>query len=200
MSSSDAQSLAEGLVASGALIFMIVIIGIVCLIGLAAYILQAIALYKMATKLGHQYPWMAWIPYANTYLLFTLPDKKLKILAFNKEIERATGFWIWLAISLGGGVIQGILSALTVIPVIGLIIAVIVYLLPIAILVARIFITYSAYKDLYDMFVDESQATPFAIVSIIVPITSVVFLLIAAGKNPKPVVQVEENNGQYTYY
>ena len=70
----------------------------------------------------------------------------------------------------------------------------------IAIMVARIFISYSAYKDLYEMFVDESQATPFAIVSIIVPITSVVFLLIASSKNPKPVVQVEENNGKYTYY
>lgn len=194
MSNSD---VIDTLVTSGMLVFVIVVIGIAFLSAIAVYVLQAIALYKMATKLGHQYPWMAWIPYANTYLLFTLPDKKLKILAFNKEVDRATGFWIWLAITLGGGVIQGIFSVFTVIPVIG---PIIVSLVPIAIMVARIFITYSAYKDLYDMFVDESQATPFAIVSIIVPITSVVFLLIAAGKNPKPVVQVEENNGQYTYY
>lgn len=194
MSNSD---VIDTLVTSGMLIFVIVVIGIAFLSAIAVYVLQAIALYKMATKLGHQYPWMAWIPYANTYLLFTLPDKKLKVLAFNKEVDRSTGFWIWLAITLGGGIIQGIFSAFTVIPVIG---PIIVSLVPIAIMVARIFITYSAYKDLYDMFVDESQATPFAIVSIIVPITSVVFLLIAAGKNPKPVVQVEENNGQYTYY
>ena len=194
MSNSD---VIETLVTSGMLIFVIVFIGIAFLSAIAVYVLQAIALYKMATKLGHQNPWMAWIPYANTYLLFTLPDKKLKVLAFNKEVDRSTGFWIWLAITLGGSVIQGIFSAFTVIPVIG---PIIVSLVPIAIMVARIFITYSAYKDLYDMFVDESQATPFAIVSIIVPITSVVFLLIAAGKNPKPVVQVEENNGQYTYY
>lgn len=194
MSNSD---VIDTLVTSGMLIFVIVFIGIAFLSAIAVYVLQAIALYKMATKLGHQYPWMAWIPYANNYLLFTLPDKKLKILAFNKEVDRATGFWIWLAISLGGGVIQTVFSVFTVIPVIG---PIIVSLVPIAIMVARIFITYSAYKDLYDMFVDESQSTPFAIVSIIVPITSVVFLLIAAGKNPKPVVQVEENNGQYTYY
>ncbi len=194
MSNSD---VIDTLVTSGMLIFVIVFIGIAFLSAIAVYVLQAIALYKMATKLGHQYPWMAWIPYANTYLLFTLPDKKLKVLAFNKEVDRSTGFWIWLAITLGGGIIQGIFSVFTVIPVIG---PIIVSLVPIAIMVARIFITYSAYKDLYDMFVDESQATPFAIVSIIVPITSVVFLLIAAGKNPKPVVQVEENNGQYTYY
>lgn len=194
MSNSD---VIDTLVTSGMLIFVIVFIGIAILSAIAVYVLQAIALYKMATKLGHQYPWMAWIPYANTYLLFTLPDKKLKVLAFNKEVDRSTGFWIWLAITLGGGIIQGIFSVFTVIPVIG---PIIVSLVPIAIMVARIFITYSAYKDLYDMFVDESQATPFAIVSIIVPITSVVFLLIAASKNPKPVVQVEENNGQYTYY
>ncbi len=193
MSNSDVESLVEGLVASGALIMVIAII----VLSIAVYVLQAVALYKMANKLGHQYPWMAWIPYANTYLLFTLPDKKLKVLAFNKEVDRSTGFWIWLAITLGGSVIQGIFSAFTVIPVIG---PIIVSLVPIAIMVARIFITYSAYKDLYEMFVDESQATPFAIVSIIVPITSVVFLLIASSKNPKPVVQVEENNGNYTYY
>ena len=197
MSNSDVESLVEGLVASGALIMVIAIIGIMLLLSIAVYVLQAVALYKRANKLGHQYPWMAWIPYANTYLLFTLPDKKLKVLAFNKEVDRTTGFWIWLAITLGGSVIQGIFSAFTVIPVIG---PIIVSLVPIAIMVARIFISYSAYKDLYEMFVDESQATPFAIVSIIVPITSVVFLLIASSKNPKPVVQVEENNGKYTYY
>lgn len=194
MSNSDVESLVEGLVASGALIMVIAIIGIMLLLSIAVYVLQAVALYKMANKLGHQYPWMAWIPYANTYLLFTLPDKKLRILAFNKDIDRVTGFWIWLALNLGGTVIQGIVS---VIPVIGTFIAT---LLPFAILVANIFITYAMYKDLYEMFVDESQATPFAIVSIIVPITSVVFLLIASSKNPKPVVQVEENNGNYTYY
>lgn len=194
MSNSDVESLVEGLVASGALIMVIAIIGIMLLLSIAVYVLQAVALYKMANKLGHQYPWMAWIPYANTYLLFTLPDKKLRILAFNKDIDRVTGFWIWLALNLGGTVIQGIVS---VIPVIGTFIAT---LLPFAILVANIFITYAKYKDLYEMFVDESQATPFAIVSIIVPITSVVFLLIASSKNPKPVVQVEENNGNYTYY
>lgn len=197
MSNSDVESLVEGLVASGMLIMVIAIIGIMLLLSITVYVLQAVALYKMANKLGHQYPWMAWIPYANTYLLFTLPDKKLKVLAFNNEVDRSTGFWIWLAITLGGSVIQGIFSAFTVIPVIG---PIIVSLVPIAIMVARIFITYSAYKDLYEMFVDESQATPFAIVSIIVPITSVVFLLIASSKNPKPVVQVEENNGKYTYY
>lgn len=197
MSNSDVESLVEGLVASGMMIMVIAIIGIMLLLSIAVYVLQAVALYKMANKLGHQYPWMAWIPYANTYLLFTLPDKKLKVLAFNKEVDRTTGFWIWLAITLGGSVIQGIFSAFTVIPVIG---PIIVSLVPIAIMVARIFISYSAYKDLYEMFVDESQATPFAIVSIIVPITSVVFLLIASSKNPKPVVQVEENNGKYTYY
>lgn len=197
MSNSDVESLVEGLVASGMLIMVIAIIGIMLLLSIAVYVLQAVALYKMANKLGHQYPWMAWIPYANTYLLFTLPDKKLKVLAFNKEVDRSTGFWIWLAITLGGSVIQGIFSAFTVIPVIG---PIIVSLVPIAIMVARIFIIYPAYKDLYEMFVDESQATPFAIVSIIVPITSVVFLLIASSKNPKPVVQVEENNGKYTYY
>ena len=197
MSNSDVESLVEGLVASGMMIMVIAIIGIMLLLSIAVYVLQAVALYKMANKLGHQYPWMAWIPYANTYLLFTLPDKKLKVLAFNKEVDRTTGFWIWLAITLGGSVIQGIFSAFTVIPVIG---PIIVSLVPIAIMVARIFISYSAYKDLYEMFVDESQATPFAIVSIIVPITSVVFLLIASSKNPKPVIQVEENNGKYTYY
>lgn len=116
MSNSDVESLVEGLVASGALIMVIAIIGIMLLLSIAVYVLQAVALYKMANKLGHQYPWMAWIPYANTYLLFTLPDKKLKVLAFNKEVDRSTGFWIWLAITLGGSVIQGIFSAFTVIP------------------------------------------------------------------------------------
>ena len=89
MSNSDVESLVEGLVASGALIMVIAIIGIMLLLSIAVYVLQAVPLYKMAKKLGHQYPWMAWIPFANTYLMFTLPDKQLRILAFNKDMDLA---------------------------------------------------------------------------------------------------------------
>lgn len=48
MSNSDVESLVEGLVASGALIMVIAIIGIMLLLSIAVYVLQAVALYKMA--------------------------------------------------------------------------------------------------------------------------------------------------------
>lgn len=197
MTSSDVESMVEGLIASGMIVFILAIIGIACLFVIALYVLQAVALYKMAKKLGHQYPWMAWIPYANTYLMFVLPDKKLKILAFNKEIDRKTAFWIFLGISLGGGVIETICSAFAVIPILG---TIIVSLVPVALWVALIFLEYPMYKDLYGMFVEDSQSTAYAIISLIVPITVFVFMLIAASKNPKPVMQVEENDGKYYYY
>jgi hypothetical protein len=50
----------------GGFLFLFVIIGIVL------YILAAFGLYKLAQKAGVEYPWLAWIPIGNMYILAKL--------------------------------------------------------------------------------------------------------------------------------
>ncbi len=54
--------------------FFAVIWGIVLVIGLAVFILQAFGLYSLSKNAGYDKPWLAFIPVANTYLLGSLSD------------------------------------------------------------------------------------------------------------------------------
>jgi len=42
------------------------------IIGAALYVYSALALMTIGKKLGHQYPWLAWIPYANFAMVLQL--------------------------------------------------------------------------------------------------------------------------------
>ena len=131
------------------------------------YILGAIALYKMAAKLGYPYAWMSWVPIANTYLMYILPMNRFRVLAVNKEMDRKTAFWVYIGMLVGTVI-------LSLIPVIGLLFA-------IAGIVFTIFFSYPMYKDLYAMFLEESKAKTFTLVSMLVPGAVSIMLLIASG-------------------
>ena len=188
----DLEEWIATLVASGFFVFVLVVLGIVLLVSILIYVLRSIALYKMAKKAGYPSPWLAWIPYANTYLMFVLPEKPLTVLAINTKLQsRTTGSIIWLVITLGSGLIEGIVM---MVPFIGTMIA---GLLPLLETVALIFLLYPMYKDLFSMFVEESQAKVFAIVSMLIPMTLFIFLLVASSKEPRPVVEIEGTGNYY---
>lgn len=66
------------------------------------YVLQSIGLYKMAKKLGHDSPWLAWIPFANIYLMFILPKHSFEPLIIKTEIiSRVNAFWIYMGVTFG---------------------------------------------------------------------------------------------------
>lgn len=138
---------------------------------LVVYIIAAITLYKIATKFHYSYAWLAWIPIANTYLMFILPLKKFKVLIFNKELERVHAFWIYIGICVGE-LILGFIPLLNIISLLILIAGVILFIYPM-------------YHDLYELFVDESTATTYAVLSLLIPGIAIVFFLIIAGKEPR---------------
>jgi hypothetical protein len=60
-------------VSTGVFAILAVILIIVLIIAAAFYVLKSIGLYKMAKKVGYSKAWLAWIPYASTWLMFNLP-------------------------------------------------------------------------------------------------------------------------------
>ena len=169
---------------------VIVVFAIIALFALAVYIFSCIGLYRMAKKLECDKAWMAWIPFANTWLMFNLPRNEYRVLALNKVIEnRTNAFLIHLAIQYGTNTVIGILSA---IPIIGYLVAAISPLVGIAVTVAYIFMIFPVYKDLYKMFLPDNTAQTYAIVSIVchflVPIVPAILMFVASGKDPVEVV------------
>ena len=74
-----------GLLAMFAMIFShIAIIGMIfiplILVMLISFLLPAFALYRHAKTAGYDKPWLAFIPFAQTYLEYVLPRRRFKAL------------------------------------------------------------------------------------------------------------------------
>lgn len=178
-----------------------VIFSIVFLVLIAMYVLNSIGLYRMAKKVGHDKAWLAWIPFANVWLMFTLPDSEYRVLAIDKVInDRSTAFWIFIAIQYGASIV---VSALSAIPFIGWIFGLISPLVSIACILVYIFMMFPVYKSLYAMFLPEASAQNYAIASIIcaylAPIVTPILMLIVSGKEPIVTEEPVYDQQYYTY-
>lgn len=192
----------EDFLSSTAVLTMfIVIFSIVFLVLAGIYVLNSIGLYRMAKKVGNDKPWLAWIPFANMWLMFTLPDSEYRVLAINKVIaDRSNAFWIFMAIQYGTSIVISMLSAF---PFIGWIFALLSPFVGVATMLVYIFMMFPVYKSLYAMFLPESSAQNYAIASIIcaylVPIVPPILMLIVSGKEPLIVEEPVYDQQYYVY-
>lgn len=165
---------------------IIIVLSVTLLIGIALYVLNSIGLYRMAKKVGNDRAWLAWIPIANTWLMFTLPDSEYRILAINKVIQsRSNAFWIFFG---GRLCVAFAFMLLSMIPFIGWFAVLLGPLLDIAVMVMYIFMLYPVYQDLYELFLPEDIAKNYAIASMIcvffAPVVPPILILVASGKDP----------------
>ena len=147
------------------------IFGVIMLI--LEYLLPAIALYKLAKKAGYKYPWLGFIPFAQTYLEFVLPRREFNLLIKTKK-RNYMGI-AFLVLSLFG---TSIIVALNVVPALGQLLDL---LLPI-VLIAM------AWRKKYDMLVtfrSKELALPISIISIFVPWVYTIVLIFSMNQEPE---------------
>lgn len=174
------------LLAGGAIVTIILIalaISFLCVV--IAYFLTAFPLYKLAKNSGYSNAFLAWIPYANIYLEFDLPSNK-PFSMFGERIKlekRSVAFCIYLGIILGLGIILSIFSSvLSVIPVIGVFLGLIIRFIP---TIAAKIMLYYMYYDIIEMYSDDdSTTTVWAIFSALFPIVFIIWLWINMNKVP----------------
>jgi hypothetical protein len=141
--------------------FLGVFIFIFLIIGIFIYILNALALYKMASNRNINNPWFAWIPFLNMYLMGLIIDEKVYLGSW--EIPYAQ-----LILPLGTLVVSFISSLLAMIPYVGGIIS---FLLTI---VLAVYICAALYR-IFKLYKPES-AVLYLILSIIFSILQPIFL------------------------
>lgn len=137
------------------------------------YLLPAVALYKMASKAGYKYPWLAFIPVAQTYLEYVLPRREFNLI-FKTKNRSVMGI-IALTLTYFG---SAIIVALNILPAIGQILDL---LLPFV-------LTAFSWRKKYDMirtFADKELAIAVSIISIPFPFIYSVFLVILMNKEPE---------------
>lgn len=139
-----------------------------------SYLLPAIALFNMANKAGHPYPWLAFIPFAQTYLEFTLPKKQFKVFFVDTDQRSLMAVITLIAANFGTGIIAG----LNLIPVLG-------QLLDVALAVFLAAFNWRKMRDIHVTYgTDEEKATIIALIGIFVPLVYSIFLLLEMNNEP----------------
>ena len=155
---------------------VIVVILVICsIIGIISYVFRSLGLYKIAQRRYYPNPWMAWIPYANTYLYAVLIDQDLVV---GKKTVRNFPVW-YLVYPFIIGMVSFVLQLIVIIPIIGWIIGGLGGLAcSVASLVIRIYVLYRFYKKYR-----ADQVTLFTVLSALVPLAET-FILFYISRKP----------------
>lgn len=92
--------------AFGIFFFVFLFVGI--MIGVAMFVLQAFGLYRIAQRKGIEHAWLAWIPFAQTYVYAEIIGEEITVGTL--RIQQFP--WVYVAVTYGSALIAGILSAI----------------------------------------------------------------------------------------
>lgn len=147
------------------------------MLGIAYYVLTALALYTIAKRRGVQYPWMAWVPVVNCWLLGSLSDQYQYLVKHRHTNRRRT----LLALDILKCVLTVIVTVLVMLMVfrtaVGMLVARLISCLALlaGVCIARAVILYMALYDVYRS-ADPQNAVLYLVLSICVSVTKPFFL------------------------
>ena len=183
----------------GMWLLMRTMFGMPTLMGIAAYVLTALALYTVAKRRGLKNPWLAWIPVADSYLLGSLSDqyryvvngenkskrKILLVLRILIAVMSAALFAVLIAMCIQafGGIMRGIGEDDLMDQILGLALSLLGLSLPlIGIAIAYTVFRYMALYDVYKSM-DPSNCILFLVLSILFGITRPFFLFFSRNRD-----------------
>lgn len=171
-------------------------------VGIGLYVLNSVALFKLAKKRGIQNYGLAWLPIGSTWVLGKLADD-VNICRRNKKTNFARNLLILNLVTVGIGILTYIAAFAIAISVIGLGLehttpddfvysmlphVGILILLALAIAVVSIASAVISYMALYRVFYgySEDNATVFLVLSIFFPILQPIFLFTIRNRELLP--------------
>jgi len=157
---------------------LMLIVGIISsvfafLFAVLEYLLPAISLFVLAKRAGYKYPWLAFIPIAQTYLEFVLPRREFNLLVKTKK-RNYMGI-LFLVLTYFG---TTIIVALNVVPAVG-------QLLDLALPIVLIAMAWRKRYDMLVTFRDKELAIPISIISIFIPWVYSIVLILSIKREPE---------------
>lgn len=161
-------------------------------IGIATYVLTALAIYTVAKRRGLKNPWLAWIPVADVWLLGSISDQyrylvkrenksKRKILLTLSILSAVCGIAMaCLGVSVMVNAISGAMRAVSEEQLVGQVLGPVIGILGICVplmgvAIAYVIIRYMALWDVYNSM-DPRNAVMFLVLSIVFSVTEPFFL------------------------
>ena len=169
------------------------------LMGIAAYVLTALALYTIAKRRGLNHPWLAWIPVASAWILGSLSDQYRYVVRGENKSKRkvlltlsiltsvlSTAMIVSVFVAVGKamfGVIGGMGEEALLEAILGPLVGVVGLCLPmVGIAIAYVVVYYMALYDLYKSL-DPSNCVLFLVLSIVFRVTEPFFLFFNRNKD-----------------
>ena len=169
------------------------------LMGIAAYVLTALALYTIAKRRGLNHPWLAWIPVASAWILGSLSDQYRYVVRGENKSKRkvlltlniltavlSTAMIVSVFVAVGKamfGVIGGMGEEALLEAILGPLVGVVGLCLPmVGIAIAYVVVYYLALYDLYKSL-DPSNCVLFLVLSIVFRVTEPFFLFFNRNKD-----------------
>lgn len=169
-------------------IYMSVMLIVGSIMVFVQYLLTSIALYIMAVKAGYDYSFVAFIPYANMYIMHMLPVKEYSFMGLYKTPDRAKGFLIYAIIIWGFPILViPVVSVLASIPVIGMIVSLLYSVLVMFYYVAYGFAKAIPRIDLFETYMRNNKglSITLGVLSIFIPIIAPVTMLVLCKREPE---------------
>ena len=180
------------------MMWLILVLIVVLPIALATYIVNGISMMKISKKLGVENGWLAFVPFANYWLLGRLAEEDQKVYYPEKKAVRWSVIYL-VAVIVGmvisgilGGIVGGVTAALeysenTSSELMVLVIEAVYSLLSGALSLAlSVLLAIVLYKFYHRMA--EKSAIWMAILSVLVPFAQPVILLVLAFSKKYPLV------------
>ncbi len=145
----------------------VIILTVSLILGLITYIFNAIGLYTMAKNRQFDYPWLAFIPTANNYLMGGLINDQVSIGSFNIPYAK-----IFLTLLSFASAI--IMTTLGMIPYLGSVLIILISL-------AIAFYYYAALFRLFTLY-DQKHSLAFLVLSIFFPFLKAIFIFTIRNK------------------
>ena len=167
------------------------------------HFLVAIPLYIMADKAGYAHPFLAFVPFANYYLMHVIPIKEYSYLGMYKAYERYKGFWFYMIIKFAVPIALWFIAMfISWIPLLGYFVSLVFSLLLAVVRIAVAIAKAIMFIDLYDTYIrtDKWLTYLLAILGLFIPLVQPVTLFVLCGKEPvfgygnfyNPIVPEEE--------
>ena len=169
------------------------------LIGIATYVLGALALYTIAKRRGLNHPWLAWIPVASVWIVGSLSDQYRYVVNGENKSKRK----VLLTLNIITFVLSIVIVACAIVALVqavvgaagnvsedamlGMILGPVLSVAGLALPLAGVAIAYAVvyYMALYDIFksLDPNNCVLFLVLSIVFGVTEPFFLFFNRNKD-----------------
>ena len=180
-----ADSMAGVLAGLFSIIVVLAVIVFTVVLSVGMFVLTGFPLYRMAKRAGIANPWLAFLPFGNYWIMMLLTKRPFDLFGGAIVVERRKAAGLVTLILAGPIIINFVGGIFTVIPIIGMIVGVFVWLLMMAYTVVMYILFYFINEGIIETYTpNDPNKLVWLILSLIIPIVFTVWQYIHMNDEP----------------